>query len=132
MGKAPHEEAAHLWFEKADKNLGAARDLLKAALPKAEAAAFHCQQAAEKDLKGFLVYHGKEPPYTHNLRNLLGLAVQFEDALLSLREAVDYLLPFAVDIRYPGTDVSATEEEAKMALRHALHIRDAIHSCLPL
>ncbi len=133
MGSAPHrphEEETRLWFEKADEDLGAAQDLLAAEAPKAGAIAFHCQQAVEKYLKGVLVYYGYEPPRTHNLRNLLGLAVQFESALIRLRHSVDYLSPFAVDVRYPGTGVSATRKEAVAALQHAQRLRKAVRSCL--
>ena len=35
--------------------------------------AFHCQQAAEKYLKGALTVLGIEPPYTHDLEKLCSL-----------------------------------------------------------
>lgn len=93
--------------------------------------AFHCQQAAEKDLKGVLVYHGRRPPRTHNLEALLDLCTQYEEALRDLYDAVEPLTPFAVDVRYPDPGLAATEEEATAALRHARQVRETVHACLP-
>ena len=127
-----HEESAHLWIEQATDDLEAAEPLLARDPPKSGAAAFHCRQAAEKDLKGFLAYHGREPPRTHNLRNLLGLAAQIRTALLDMREAADRLTSYAVEVRYPGTGTTANEHEAADALRQARQVCAAIHACLPL
>jgi HEPN domain-containing protein len=34
---------------------------------------FHCQQCAEKAVKGLLAHQGQNPPRTHRLGDLLGL-----------------------------------------------------------
>jgi len=126
-----HEESARLWMEYATDDLESAETLLAREPPKSSAAAFHCQQAAEKDLKGFLVFHGRERPDTHNLRNLLGLAAQIEEALANVHGAANGLMPYAVNVRYPGTGATANAEEAAAALRHARQVRAVVHDALP-
>lgn len=39
----------------------------------AEISCYHCQQSAEKYLKGYLVLYGKNPPRTHDLDELCKL-----------------------------------------------------------
>lgn len=127
-----HEASTRLWLSHAADDLEVAEILLAHDPPKANAAAYHCQQAAEKYLKAFLVYHGHRPPYTHSLEALLDLATGYENALEKLYDAVRPLAPFAVDIRYPGTSISATREEATTALTQARKVRDTVSSLLSL
>lgn len=127
-----HSASAHLWLEQATDDLEVAEILLAHDPPKSDAAAYHCQQATEKYLKAFLVYQGHRPPHTHNLEALLDLSTQYDETLQSLYGIVKPLAPYAVDIRYPGTDLSATEEEAAAALQRVRSVRNAISSLLPL
>ena len=53
------------WLRKASSDVVAMDASLNAGA--LDAACFHAQQAAEKCLKAFLLYHGKDFPYTHNL-----------------------------------------------------------------
>ncbi len=51
------------WIRKADNDISSARYLAENMRPApAEIICFHCQQAAEKYLKAFLVYNEHEPP----------------------------------------------------------------------
>lgn len=54
---------------------------------------FHCQQAAEKLLKGFLVAHGCEYPITHNLFAILEKVIECDQMAESLRETLALLNP---------------------------------------
>ena len=55
------------WLEKAEKDFNLAHHLAAERHSYREAIAFHSQQAPEKLLKGFLVFHQVEFPKTHNL-----------------------------------------------------------------
>lgn len=125
------EAATRPWIEQATDDLEAAETLLEREPPKSGAAAFHCQQAAEKDLKGLLVYHGQRPPHTHSLEALLDLCTQHEEALQELYDAVEPLTPFAVEVPYPDPGFTVSAEEAAAALRHARRIREAVHARFP-
>jgi HEPN domain-containing protein len=50
-------EETFAWLAKADEDLRAARVLIDVREPLLETAIFHCQQAAEKAFKAFLVWH---------------------------------------------------------------------------
>ncbi len=66
------------WLLKAQRDLIAARKLSGEDEPFLDIAIYHCQQAAEKAIKGFLVYRDQRFEKTHDLRILLELALPFE------------------------------------------------------
>ena len=56
------------WFEFADMDLASAEYLCGMRPQPLEIICYHCQQSAEKYLKGYLIYKGvMEPPKIHNL-----------------------------------------------------------------
>jgi HEPN domain-containing protein len=62
------------WLYKANNDYSAAHYLAQNMYPvPVEIVCFHCRQAAEKYLKGFLVYNDQEPPKTHDLVELVRL-----------------------------------------------------------
>jgi HEPN domain-containing protein len=69
------------WFEKAHKDLRCAQIDLAAEPPASEDALYHCQQAAEKALKGFLVWHDQPFPKTHDLGRLGKQATELDQTL---------------------------------------------------
>lgn len=75
--------------------------------------AYHCQQAAEKLMKGLLLDLGEMPRKTHELDALLE-AIRRRGLLLdpALDDAAFGLTPFATVSRYPGWGhVSAQQAE---------------------
>src|SRR5690348_14899512 len=88
------------WLIKARHDLLAA-ELLNQNPELRDTAAYHCQQAAEKALKGFLVWANSVPPKTHNLVGLLGDCVSVDPAFSSLDSTARVLSPYAVLFRYP-------------------------------
>ena len=119
------------WFQKARNDLRGAEIDLSASPPLLEDVMFHCQQAAEKAMKGFLTGHDRPFPKTHDLDEL-GTAVQAIDA--SLASALDRardLTPFAWRFRYPGTPSVPAREEAEEALAVAREVYQAILDRLP-
>jgi HEPN domain-containing protein len=61
------------WIAKAEINYRTAERLVRDDEPIRESIAFHCQQAAEKYLKAFLVWRHVEFPKTHSIGRLLDL-----------------------------------------------------------
>ncbi|NJD01515.1 MAG: HEPN domain-containing protein [Ruminiclostridium sp.] len=57
-----------LWHDFANDDLVTAKYLLNLYPLKLEIICYHCQQSAEKILKGFLIDKDIEPPRTHDLR----------------------------------------------------------------
>ena len=92
------------WIEKAESDILTACFLSEAMHPTpTEIVCFHCQQAAEKYFKAFLIYNDQEPPKTHDLIELAKLCNAFDEDFLLLSPKCEYLVPFAARTRYPGT-----------------------------
>jgi len=91
------------WIEKAENDITSARYLAENMRPApVEIICFHCQQAAEKYLKAYLVYNDQEPPKTHDLIELAKLCNNFNKTFYILISKCEFLLPFATRTRYPG------------------------------
>ena len=88
--------------------------------------AYHAQQSAEKCIKGYLVSHKIDFPFTHNIGHLLELCRTETPWRPDLDDAAD-LTPFAITARYPGLFDEVTEAEALLAIETAKSVRDAIY-----
>jgi len=125
------EEFTREWVRKAESDFKTAAHLLKSSPDLAEGTSFHSQQAAEKYLKAFLVWHQIEFPKTHDIETLLKLAGEADKKLPEvLREAI-ILTPYGVDYRYPGDYPEVTRTDAERAFQSADRVRGEIRSRLP-
>ena len=132
--KRPEEvrlEFTREWVQKAESDLKAAGLLLKAGDDYLFQAAFHAQQAAEKYLKAFLVWHQIEFPKTHDIGKPITLATDVVPGLAEILENATILTPFGVDFRYPGDYPGLTSTDAEAALGLATLVRDEIRNRLP-
>jgi HEPN domain-containing protein len=103
------------WIAKAEADFAVAcRELRARKSPSYDAVCFHCQQCAEKLIKGLLIHLGVTPPKTHMLLvldELLGPAcAEWSWPADELR----FLSRAAVFLRYPGD--TAGKEEAREAM----------------
>lgn len=85
--------------------------------------AFHCQQAAEKYLKGFLLFLDIPFKRQHSLNYLLGLLSHKIEISDELYDYASELEDFAVEIRYPDTTIELTDDDIKQAFKIAKLIR---------
>jgi hypothetical protein len=95
-----------------------------------DGACFHAQQAAEKYLRGFLTFHDRSFPYTHNLAALTELCADIDVSFHSLTPGASEPTPYAARVRYDDS-FWPTLETAKQARVSALTIRDFVLSHLP-
>jgi len=88
------------WINKAEEDLLVVTQLMKMEYPPKGAVGFHCQQATEKFLKAYLLFHDLDIPKTHNIEYLLEIAKKFntEFGLINPGNLTDY----GVEVRYPG------------------------------
>jgi hypothetical protein len=101
------------WMLKAAHDLRAA-ETLAATLPALnDEAVFHCQQAAEKAIKGFLAWHGQ----TSGHRSVLARAVPLSE--------------YAWKFRYPGVPADPDSAETAEALAAAREVVADIAGRLP-
>jgi len=116
------EEEIRQWFALAKQDLDIAKHLHKTFHPTPdEPICFHCQQSAEKYLKGFLVINNIEPPKTHDLLELLELCEEISADFSEIRLKSSVLSRYGVAPRYPnGYDF--TEDDIKLVLKYAEEI----------
>ncbi len=115
---------AHEWFEKGSHDLDEARLSLKAG-GWTDIICFHCQQAAEKYLKGFLVAQGinvgkMRKMQIHDLTKLWSECCKLDRHFSSVEEYCIILNPYYIEPRYPlGAPKVYTKIEAHQALQAA-------------
>ncbi|MBS4031242.1 MAG: HEPN domain-containing protein [Clostridiales bacterium] len=91
---------------------------------------FHCQQSAEKYLKGYLVLHNINPPKTHDLDELCKLCLHMSDAFMNIADQCSDLTAYGIQPRYP-TSLMLEEQDMNLALISAKVIRDFILAQAP-
>ncbi|HEY5462257.1 MAG TPA: HEPN domain-containing protein [Hanamia sp.] len=99
------------WLQKAEHDLLAARLIIDYQPIILDISCFHCQQAVEKYLKTFLIYHKKDFPKTHNIDLLLKICSTINDHFEEID--VKNLEDFAVRGRYPHDFLLPSPEEAE-------------------
>jgi len=105
------------WLEIANEDLRVARACLRLDRPAVGAAAYHCQHATEKPMKGLLVAGGRSFRKTHDLDEL---ADEAGAAFPALRPKLDVCRPFTrwgTILRYPeiGDDALVGPTAAEVA-----------------
>ncbi|PIS25931.1 MAG: DNA-binding protein [bacterium (Candidatus Stahlbacteria) CG08_land_8_20_14_0_20_40_26] len=107
------DEYIKQWLTKANDDLKIVEHELD--LPEKEivkdAICFHCQQAVEKYLKAFLIYHKAEVERTHDIEHLLDQCALIDKDFVNIE--VRELSSFGVDIRYPDDFYIPDMEEVK-------------------
>ena len=106
------------WFEFAADDLTAARICADNFPPLVEIACYHCQQCAEKMLKGFLSLNGVTPPKTHDLRELCRLSEIKNPDFSRISQECILLSPYGVNVRYPNS-IEVEESDMKKAITDA-------------
>jgi HEPN domain-containing protein len=113
-------DLAEKWLKMAAEDLAGAELWINAGSTLA-GACFHCQQAAEKSLKAWLIAHDVEAPKTHNLKELIARCVEKEARFAELSAEAEALTPYAVELRYDA-DFWPTVDQVRGALEQARHI----------
>ena len=113
------------WFAKAGNDLKIASREMAAEDPASDAVCFHFQQAVEKTLKAWLIWHDVEYKPTHNIEILLAACEKIDAAFERLRH-VEGLTPYAVEIRYADNFYLPTEQEMREAAEMARDTRDFV------
>ncbi len=104
------------WLLKARHDLETARLLIYKEKRLLDIAAYHCQQAGEKALKGYLTQRDIVFPKTHSLVQLLNLIVPVAPHFSPLKQHAQVLTPLGHEFRYPGDVSEPTSQEAEQAL----------------
>ncbi len=131
----PKDESVKEWLTAAWEDIQTAKVLGRGRRAILRTAVFHCQQAAEKAVKGFLTIHDCRFSKTHDIKALVVLAVSFEKEFESKKKAAARLTPYVAKCRYPGPEPGhfpmPTTEQFQRVLKDAEEIYSFVLTCLP-
>ena len=119
------------WLDKARADIRAAHVDLEAVPPLLEDALFHCQQAVEKALKGFLTWHDQPFRKVHDLVELGVQCAEIDSTMEELLRRSAKLSQFATAYRYPGLPAPPGLPQAKDAESLAREVLDHVLARLP-
>ena len=125
----PTKEAAQASFENGDADLANAYLILNNQEMGGlfGIACFHCHQAVEKYLKGYLLLNGVAPPLIHDLKVLLDKCAEIDETLSEFDNDCRDLNPYYIETRYePGVPGDFGEEETQTTYQKAERIIEAI------
>ena len=122
-----NKDVAKKWFNKANNDLITVEYLLTMQSPPTDTICFHSQQVAEKYLKGFLAFHGKETPKIHDLEELISICKEIDSKFTDFYDIASELSGYAVEVRYPlEEDYEITFEEAQLAFKNVKKIKEFV------
>jgi HEPN domain-containing protein len=124
-------EEVRAWLLKASHDLEAAVYLSGLEDPLLDIVVYHCQQAMEKAVKGFLTLKASPFAKTHSLLPLVEQAAELDDGFEALLDHAEILSPFAWRFRYPGEVLDPDAEEAQKAVELADEALDFVLQRVP-
>ena len=120
------KDLVNKWIKKAENDILTAERELLFEDPITQTICFHCQQAAEKYLKAFLVHHQIYFPKTHRIMELLELCATVNSSFPDELQDADNLTDYAVEIRYPDFWLEPEIKDAKEALAIAEKVKEFV------
>ncbi|MBW7850844.1 MAG: HEPN domain-containing protein [Rhodospirillales bacterium] len=100
----PAREEAGRWYAIASEDLRVAKTCLTLSPPALGNGAYHCQQAAEKMMKGLLVFAGTGFRKVHDLDELADLTSPLYPGLAADLDLCRRYSSWAIECRYPPED----------------------------
>ena len=112
------------WFRYANMDLNLAKHAFKTMHPiPLEIICYHCQQAAEKYLKGVIIFFEDEPEKTHDLLRLMEVLEKYTKMPIDFFELLNNLTQFAAKARYPQLILELDEDITKRAIAQAEQVK---------
>jgi len=127
----PDLDLVRQWIERSKAGLHGAEVALAGKPLITEHACFHAQQAVEKALKAFLVYHEVEFAWTHQIGLLLELCARQDEGFSHFVTTAVPLTEYAVRFRYPFSEPPPPLEQARAALDTARQVFQFVAERLP-
>ncbi len=126
-------ELTQAWLTKAQHDLIGSNRLAATDDITLDGAIYHCQQAGEKALKGYLAAQGHLIQKTHDLRLLIKECNAYEPSFQQWNAEADLLSSLVSSFRYPDQVpvVNPTRSEFEQAFAAAQRIYDFVLSLLP-
>ena len=119
------------WLTRAQHDLASARVLAASDPPLLDTAIYHCQQAAEKAVKGYLVFCDQEFERIHDIEVLIRSAMSYATEFTDWIDVGIQLTPYARIYRYPGYATEPSREQFDQAMSAAEGLYSFVLSLLP-
>ena len=113
------------WLDFAKQDLKSAKFLLDMCPLPLEIICFHCQQATEKILKGYLIYQDIESPRTHDLRLLCKMCADIDETFDEISQSCINLTAYGVQPRYP-LEIEILESDMQKAVIDAERVMNFV------
>ena len=122
-----NRDIAKEWFEFGKRDLESALFLLNMYPIPLEIICYHCQQSAEKYLKGYIILMGGKSIKTHDLTMLNRLCTQYSWDFKDIEDDCIELVNYGVQVRYPY-EMMLEECDMKQAIISAKRIEQHIQN----
>ncbi|MBK1810776.1 HEPN domain-containing protein [Clostridium sp. YIM B02505] len=106
------------WFVYAKRDLESAKFLINMYPKPIEIICYHCEQSAEKYLKGYLIRNGNKIERTHDLVVLNNKCKVIDKSFAAIEDECIELVPYGVQVRYPY-QLDVTEDDMTSAIECA-------------
>jgi len=114
-----------LWFKYAENDLEAAKILSLQVKPKYEIICYHCQQSAEKVLKGFIASKNGKLQKTHDLVVLCETCANWDPNFEKIIVNCSDLTIYSSEARYPNV-LEIEDYHMKSAINDAVMIKEFV------
>jgi len=111
------------WMQFADNDFYSAQILNESVRKPYEIICYHCAQAVEKYLKGYLIYNDIVPERTHNLYFLNTVCIEKNKIFETIKIECGFLNRFANEIRYPNK-LEINLEDVNVSIKYVERIRN--------
>ncbi|HHW01817.1 MAG: hypothetical protein PWQ97_703 [Tepidanaerobacteraceae bacterium] len=116
------------WIQKAKKDINAAL-ILKEHDCGNDLVSFHCQQAIEKLLKGYIIYKINKIVEGHSLVYLCKICMNFNPELKKYIKDCAFVNQYYIETRYPSEDtIEVSDEEAQECIKISKEIFQLIEN----
>jgi HEPN domain-containing protein len=112
-------DLAKEWLRYAKSDLNTAKHMFVDVHPKeTEISCYHSQQCAEKSLKAYLIARKTDPPYIHDLVELIRLCITQETSFSTIQSYCALLNPYGIQARYPN-ELAIDDNITNQAINYA-------------
>lgn len=124
------KKLAQEWTARGDNDLKTAKLAFQAGAP-TDTLAILLQQASEKYIKGYLVFRGWHLKRTHDLRELVQTAVEYDPSFKDYIEMARLLTAYYLDYRYPpGPPADYPRQDIANMLEQTEKLTDKINKSI--
>lgn len=114
------------WLDFANEDLETAAYILKGEYLYNRSICYHCQQAAEKYLKAYIIYLDLPLIKTHNIALLCEKIKEIDNNIMDIYNDATELTQYITGARYPDDFDQLTDSDSKAAYQIAFSVKEFV------